>query len=91
MQQQQQQQYSSSSSAGGVPSKHSMTTVKQWALRRFRALIYAFNVKALLLCAIAVLSVAASQYVGLTYNVDFSFIALGITFPLTFNSESHEG
>lgn len=60
---------------------------KQGAARLLRALLYAFNVRSLLLCAVSCLSVAVSAYIGLTYNVEFSFIALGITFPLTFNSE----
>jgi hypothetical protein len=63
------------------------TSWKQWALRLVWALIYAFNVNALLLIALSCGSVAASNWLGLTYNVEFSFIALGITFPLTFNSE----
>lgn len=56
-------------------------------MRLLRAFLYAFNVRSLMLCLLSCISVALSQYLGLTYNVEFSFIALGITFPLTFNSE----
>jgi len=58
-----------------------------WAVRLLRAFLYAFNVRSLMLCLLSCISVALSQYIGLTYNVEFSFIALGITFPLTFNSK----
>lgn len=61
-----------------------------WSKRLLRALLYAFNVRSVLLCAVACLSVAISQAIGLTYNLEFSFVALGITFPLTFNSESQQ-
>jgi hypothetical protein len=63
------------------------TSWRQWFTRLFRAILYAFNIRSLGLCALSCLSVALSQYLGLTYNVEFSFIALGITFPLTFNSK----
>lgn len=63
------------------------TSWGQWAQRLLRALLYAFNVRSLALCGLSCLSVAISQHIGMTYNVEFSFIALGITFPLTFNSK----
>ena len=65
-----------------------LSPLKLWAKRLLRAFLYAFNVRSLLLCGVACLSVALSEYIGLTYNIEFSFIALGITFPLTFNSKS---
>jgi hypothetical protein len=64
-----------------------MSSWKQWSTRLLRAFLYAFNIRSLWLCALSCLSVAVSQYLGLTYNVEFSFVALGITFPLTFNSK----
>jgi hypothetical protein len=68
-----------------------LSPLKLWAKRLLRAFLYAFNVRSLLLCGVACLSVALSEYIGLTYNIEFSFIALGITFPLTFNSKSQYG
>jgi hypothetical protein len=64
-----------------------MSSWRQWSTRVLRATLYAFNIRSLWLCALSCLSVAVSQYLGLTYNVEFSFVALGITFPLTFNSK----
>lgn len=63
------------------------TSWRQWAIRLSRALLYAFNIRSLGLSALALFSVVLAESLGLTYNVEFSFVALGITFPLTFNSK----
>lgn len=55
------------------------------ALRMLRATIYIFNVRTLWLMLLSCTSVAVAKRLGLDYSLEFSFIALGITFPLTFN------
>jgi hypothetical protein len=67
------------------------STWNQWATRRGRALLFAFNVRALGLIALSCISVAVSSWLGLTYNIEFSFVALGACVPSLAQLRAVEG
>jgi len=53
-----------------------------------RGLLYTFNLHTLALLALSCLSVAFCHRTGFAFNIDFSLVALGSTFPLVFAIQS---
>ena len=62
---------------GGVPWKTLMR-------RTIRACAYTFNIHTLIVLCLACLSVYVCYSLDFRYNMDFTMVALGTTFPITF-------
>ncbi len=54
------------------------------ATRYLRAIVYLFNLHTLIMLCISLLSVFVCLRFGITWNMDFSLVAVGTVFPLTF-------
>lgn len=59
-------------------------SARQTIIRYFRALLFLLNLRALMLAGLGCLAVYFCDRWGLQFNMDFTLVATGTTFPLVF-------
>jgi hypothetical protein len=67
----------------GLPTHGVALQLRLWMRRYLQAFVYVLNIYTLLLAAVACAAVHMCLVNSWSYNVEFSLISLGLTFPVT--------